>query len=156
MCSSDLPNDLGWSVITPNRLKIGRNNFRQLDGPILLDNCPQRALERQSALYARWYDIIFLERIHLLVPRPERKDTRPVQVGDIVLYVHKDTQFKRLWEWKIGEVVKILSRSTVEIKFVNVTKGRPSFVERSMKQISVILPVNQLPISHPEFFTQNL
>ena len=37
--------DLGWEIITPNRLKLGRNNNRQLDGPILLDNCPQNQLE---------------------------------------------------------------------------------------------------------------
>ena len=43
--SANAAYDLGWEIITPNRLKLGRNNHRQLEGLIKLDNCPQTQLE---------------------------------------------------------------------------------------------------------------
>ena len=43
--SASAPSDLGWEVITPNRLKLGRNNFRQLEGNIVLTGASQTMLE---------------------------------------------------------------------------------------------------------------
>jgi hypothetical protein len=31
--------DLGWEIITPNRLKIRRNYHKNLDGPVILEDC---------------------------------------------------------------------------------------------------------------------
>ena len=67
--------DLGWEIITPNRLKLGRNNNRQLDSPILLDNCPQNQLEQNRLLTQKWYEI-FIQRLRLLIPPPEHKTDR--------------------------------------------------------------------------------
>ena len=66
-CGSDrAPTDLGWDIITPNRLKLGRNNFRQLEGTIILSSL-QTQLERNRLCQERWYEL-FIDRIHLLVP----------------------------------------------------------------------------------------
>jgi hypothetical protein len=65
--SSHAPNDLGWEIITPNRLKLGSNNFRQLEGHIILSGGPQTMLERNRLLQEKWYDI-FINRIHLHIP----------------------------------------------------------------------------------------
>jgi hypothetical protein len=44
--SANASYDLGWEIITPNLLKLGMNNYHQLEGPIKLDNCLQTQLER--------------------------------------------------------------------------------------------------------------
>jgi hypothetical protein len=72
--SASASTDLGWEIITPNRLKLGRNNYRQLDGPTKLDNCPQTQLERNRLSTCKWYEIL-INRIHLLIPSPQRKDS---------------------------------------------------------------------------------
>ena len=41
--------DIGWDIITPNRLKLGRNNFRSLSGPISLTGGSGDNLLGQSA-----------------------------------------------------------------------------------------------------------
>ena len=130
--SSSSPQDLGWSVITPNRLKLGRNSHRQLEGPIRLDNCPQTQLEQHQLLTARWYEL-FIERIHLLVPPPATAPGRQILVGDVVLFVSTDTQNKKLWVWKLGKVVAIVSRSVVEILHDIPKKGTTSTLRRSMR-----------------------
>jgi hypothetical protein len=69
--SSSAPNDLGWEIITPNRLKLGRNNFRQLEGEIQLSGGPQTMLEQNRRLTEKLYQQ-FVDRIPLLVPKAEK------------------------------------------------------------------------------------
>ncbi len=42
--------DLGWEIITPNRLKLGRKAHRNLEGPVVLDNNPAIQLERNQLI----------------------------------------------------------------------------------------------------------
>jgi hypothetical protein len=65
------PNDLGWEIITPNHLKLGRNNFRQLEGKIQLSGGPQTMLERKCRLTEKRYQL-FVDRIPLLAPKAQK------------------------------------------------------------------------------------
>jgi hypothetical protein len=140
--SASASTDLGWEIITPNRLKLGRNNYRQLDGPIKLDNCPQTQLERNRLLTCKWYEI-FINRIHLLIPPPQRKDSPQPEVGDLVLFPFPGPSFKKLWVWKLGVVEEKISRSSYRIRYSN-SDGTNRCVVRAAGQISIIVPAEQL------------
>jgi hypothetical protein len=146
---------LGWEIITPNRLKLGRNNYRQLEGPIKVDNCPQSQLRRNQLITAKWYEL-FIERIGLLVPPPRAEHDRQPEVGDVVLFVHQDPNFKKLWTWRLGLVVEKVSRSTYRLKYSLKKPGaelETRFLERAVAQISIIVPVDQVHVQHPEFLS---
>ena len=140
--SANAAYDLGWEIITPNRLKLGRNNHRQLEGPIKLDNCPQTQLERNQLLTSRWYEL-FIERLHLLVPPPAKEHDRQPVVGDVVLFLFTDPNFKKLWIWKLGVVEEAMSRSSYKIRYSGASGDR-KYVQRAVGQISIIVPYNQL------------
>jgi len=151
---SSSASDVSWEIITPNRLKLGRNNHRQLEGRVILNNCPQTQLERNQVLTARWYEI-FIQRIHLLIPPPRVEHDRLPRNGDIVLFVHQDPNFKKLWVWRLGKVVEQVSRSTFRIQYSlgeGGGGGEPRFVERAVTQISLVVPVDQVSLHHPDFF----
>ena len=60
--------NLGYEIITPNQLKLGRNNYLSLEGSgIKLDMASNliALLERNPELYCEWYGI-FKENIHML------------------------------------------------------------------------------------------
>jgi hypothetical protein len=143
--------DLGWEIITPNRLKLGRNNFRQLEGEIVLSDAPQLFLSRNRLIQKRWYEI-FLSRLHLLIPKPEPSKGRKLLVGDIVLFIVTDAGSKRMWEWRLGVIEKVVSRSTYEVRHAGVNGNPPSTLLRSARNMSLILPVDELPLTHPNFF----
>ncbi len=88
--SANAATDLGWEIITPNRLKLGRNAHRNLEGPAVLDNNPASQLERNRLIFQKWYTL-FLDRIPLLIPRVKKEDSRDVRVGDVVLFVFQDS-----------------------------------------------------------------
>ena len=120
--SDRAPTDLGWEIITPNRLKLGRNNFRQLEGTIILSNAPQTQLERNRLCQERWYEL-FVERLHLLVPKAVRMDAIVLQPDDVVLFVFQDARIPRMWVWRLGVIVRQVSRTTYEIRYISVPGG---------------------------------
>lgn len=150
--SSRAPTDLGWEIITPNRLKLGRNNFRQLDGEIMLDGSPQTLLDRNRLLSERWYDI-FVKRIHLLIPRPVVSDRRSLQAGDVVLFVFLDAGVSKMWVWRLGVVVRQVSRSTFEIRYSVTLGGRPKLIERDLRHISLVYGVDEISPMSSKFFS---
>jgi len=84
--SANAATDLGWELITSNRLKLGRNTHWNLEGPVVLDNNPTNQLERNQLIFQKWY-VIFLDRVPLLIPSVKKEDVREIKVGDIVLFV---------------------------------------------------------------------
>ena len=122
--SDRAPTDLGWEIITPNRLKLGRNNFRQLEGTIILSNAPQMQLERNRLCQERWYEL-FVERLHLLVPKAVRMDAIVLQPDDVVLFVFQDAGIPRMWVWRLGVIGRQVSRTTYEIRYISVPGAPP-------------------------------
>ena len=143
--SASAPSDPGWEIITPNWLMLGRNNHRQLDGPIKVTNCPQTQLERNRLISARWYEI-FIQRLSLLIPSPAAEHDRQPELGDVVLFVFLDPNFKTLWVWKLGVIEEKQSRSTYKIRYSG-SDGEKKHVLRAVAQISVIVPVGQLAVT---------
>jgi len=142
--SDRAPTDLGWEIITPNRLKLGRNNFRQLEGSIILSNAPQTQLERNRLCQERWYEL-FIERVHLLVPKAERRDAVALQPDDVVLFVFQDAGIPRMWVWRLGVIVRQVSRSTYEIRYISQAGAPPRLILRDARHICLVHKSNEIP-----------
>jgi hypothetical protein len=140
--SANAATDLGWEIITPNRLKLGRNAHRNLEGPVVLDNNPVSQLERNRLIFQKWY-AIFLDRVPLLIPSVKKEDGREIRVGDVVLFVFQDSNIPGMETWKLARVRSIISPRTVSLEYVNAGGGRRT-IERSIRQLSLILGVEEL------------
>jgi hypothetical protein len=140
--SANAATDLGWEIITPNRLKLWRNAHRSLEGPVVLDNNPASQLQRNRLIFQKWYTI-FLDRVPLLVPSVRKEDSREIKVGDVVLFVFQDSNIPGMETWKLALVKNIISPRTVVLEYVNAGGGRRT-VESSIRQLSLILGVDEL------------
>jgi hypothetical protein len=125
-------------------LKLGRNNFRQLDGEIVLAGGPQTMLERNRLLTERWYSL-FVDRIPLLIPKPEKPTGLTLNPGDVVLFVFQDPGIPKMWSWKLGLIETQRSRSTYEIRYVLNPGGPPKFICRDVRHICVISQIDEIP-----------
>jgi Pao retrotransposon peptidase len=142
--SSSAAYDLGWEIITPNRLKLGRNNFRQLDGDIQLSGGPQTMLERNRLLSEKWYQI-FVDRIPLLVPKAEKPQGSSLSNGDVVLFLFQDPGIPKMWTWKLGIVTSQRSRATYEIRYISSPGSPPKFICRDLHHICLIHGIDEIP-----------
>ena len=83
--------NLGYEIITPNRLKLGRNNYCSLEG---------------SGIKLEWYGI-FIENIHVLDLGPNKwlKNSRLPVLDDIVLFVFNNSEYgKRGMDLRLGKI----------------------------------------------------
>jgi len=106
-------NDPEGDLLTGNRIKLGRDNNRSLQGPISLTKGSgmTNLLQKNQQIQAYWYQLL-LDRIHHLIPRPAKwKTTDIIKEGDICLFVYKDGDIKE--EWKIGKILQIINKNKV-------------------------------------------
>ena len=139
--------DIGWDIITPNRLKLGRNNNRSLSGSISLTGGAgwDDLLAVNRAAQITWYKL-FLDRIHHLIPKPKKwLSTEVPVIDDIVLFVYLDSQKSRNeYVWKLGKVIQVHKGGRkVTIAFPEKTKAlleipKLKTLVRRIKEISVI------------------
>jgi hypothetical protein len=140
--TSTAPSDLGWEIITPNRLKLGRNNFRQLEGEVVLDSCPQSQLDRNRSIMKEWYTI-FIDRVHLLVPAADKVKGRLTLIGDVVLFVFSGEGGRGNSVWKLGRVVEIRSDTTILIQY-SLGGITPKTILRSIRSTVLILGADEI------------
>ena len=103
---------LGYEIITPNRLKLGRNNSRSLEGygiDLEMSSNFTKILDRNRSIYQQWYQT-FIDNVQLLNLHPNKwlKSGRLPVSGDIVLFVFSDGNCaKESICWKLGKVVNV-------------------------------------------------
>ena len=152
--SSNVSN-IGYEIITANRLKLGRNNNRSMEGPgVRFDKSQQfsRILERNREIYQCWYQL-FIDNIHNLAVKPPKWSTnsrKPVY-NDIVLFTFNDSGYsKSNITWKLGRISEASERK-VQITFLgNSSLKGPSkmhTVERNPRDVSILFSVGDFNIN---------
>ena len=152
--------NLGYEIITANRLKLGRNNNRSLEGAgIEIERTPHlgRMLEKNREIYTLWYSI-FMDNIHEMMVKPDKWNITGTQpkLGDIVMFVFNDSGYsKELRTWKLGRVTQVQPRKiTVEYVSKVSIQGISTMgsVSRNPRDISILFSTDELFINTPEHF----
>lgn len=156
--------DLGFDVITPNRLKLGRNNSRSLEGNITFTThaLPSDILDRNRSITSAYYQIL-IDRVHHLISRPSKWCTTsqvPPKVNDIVVFVTKDGNVAANGKvWKLGRVIKV-SKSNVTVMYPTktLTKTIPTwkFVDRNWREISIIMSEKDIPVNSNDYHLEQI
>ena len=152
-------NELGYEILTANRIKLGRNNNRSLSGPgITLDMSPNltRILDRNRQIQQSWYQL-FIDQVHLLTLKPPKWETTsrlPVE-GDIVLFVLNDSGYgKNEKTWKLGKIVRA-QKTKVDIQFFSFGKGKvkkTSTLQRNPREVSILFSTEELFVNSNKYF----
>ena len=153
---------VGFDIITPNRLKLGRNNNRSLEeSGITVDLNPNftRILDRNRSVYQDWLQM-FIDNIHFLTLKPDiwRNSSRLPIIDDIVVFVYNDSgQGKESVSWKLGRVVNVKDRK-VSISFLGGEGSTPNrrlhTLERSIRDVSIIFSVDEFMINTVDHYKE--
>ena len=161
--NSDDQSPFGFEVLTANRLKLGRNNFRSLAGEgIEVELSPNltRLLERNRKLYQTWYQL-FIDEIQDLNLRPPKwcRSSRLPEVGDTVIFVLNETTYsKEDRQWKLGRVVEASCQSVTVKYFVNMSKASklsPRTIVRNPRDVAILFSTRDLFPNSTEYFRAN-
>lgn len=148
--------DFGFDIITPNRYKLGRNNQRAIDDSLVLEgNTYVEVLEVCRKYQQVWLQIM-LDRLHHFMPKPLKwSKTDQVDVGDLVIFILKDSGSERMWQWKLGRVTDVLDRK-VEIEYYGPKGRRMPTITRCPRQVSKVYSHTELPVNTTEYYKKNV
>ena len=161
--NTDSNSPFGFEILTANRLKLGRNNFRSLASEgihIEMSNNLSRLLDRNRKLYHTWYQL-FIDEIQDLNLHPPkwRTSSRLPKEGDTLLFIMNDSSYhKNERQWKLGRVVSASKDSVVIEYFVNTQKAgklKPRVITRNPRDTAILFSVHELYPNSKEYFLAN-
>ena len=165
ICRSNNTNarDIGFEVITANRIKIGRNNFRSMQGggiDLSMSANLTNLLNRNQQIYDTWYQM-YIDSIHLFALRPSlwpHTDKLP-EIGDVVIFVHKEDALagRQGADWKLARLTQVEERR-IEVEYSVGTKRSGAVSKRKVwrnpRDVAIIMTPEQLAINSKNYFSR--
>ena len=106
-------------LITPNRLKLGRNNDRSLSGCVKITSDSKKILETNQNIFNAWLENWLLSHIPNIMHQPKWFRTEyNLKEGDIVLFLKQDSFLSKIYQY--GMVVSVQQSSDSIIRKVKV------------------------------------
>ena len=89
-------------LITPNRLKLGRNNDRSPAGPLEVTKSFSRILSTNIEIYNAWFDQWLINHVPKLMHQPKWfVQDRDITVNDVVLFLKNDSAISTTYQYGI-------------------------------------------------------
>ena len=140
-------------LITPNRLRLGRNNERSPIGPVDITDKFDRILQQNISIYNTWWEAWLTSAVPKLVPQPKWfKDDGGIRVGDVVLFKKRDSVLAGVYQYGMVQSIKDSSdraTRTVVIRYRNAEETddqRDRETTRSARSVVVIHRIDELNI----------
>ena len=153
---NDLPIALGnivsdfemMDLITPNRLRLGRNNARSPCSPLVMNNNPVKLIEENKRIFEAWFENWLISHVPNLMTQPKwfKKD-RDIKKGDLVLFLKHESQLSLTYQFGIiisTEVSRDGLVRKVRVKYRNHNEDVFRETYRSVRSLVLIHEVDEL------------
>ena len=91
-------------LITPNRLKLGRNNDRSPVGALNATSDPQRIIQSNEMIFKTWFEAWLVSYVPKLMYHPKWfKDDEDLRKGDVVLFLKHDKELSDTYQYGMIE-----------------------------------------------------
>ena len=155
--SSNL-SDLGYDIISPNRLLLGRNNNRSVEGTMRFTNTalPTDILNRNRQITSTYMQIL-IDRIHHLQSKRNKwlrtTEVTP-QIDDLLFFLVDESALgKDYARWKLGKVVSVTERTVTIMHPLRTDQGIAwNFAIRNWRNTCIIIGKNELAINSNKYF----
>ncbi|XP_066913063.1 uncharacterized protein [Clytia hemisphaerica] len=95
-------------IITPNRLRLGRNNDRSPTGEFRLSGNSSKIILQNQAIFDSWFELWLTSHVPGLIAKPKwfKSDTS-LKKGDVVLFTKQDSPIRSNYQFGMVESVEI-------------------------------------------------
>ena len=137
-------------LLTPNRLLLGRNNARSPVVPLSVGSNLEKLIQQNERIVTAWLECWLTSHVPKLVDQPKWFDSdADVKVGDVVLFLKKEKEFAGNYQYGVVKSIEISRDSKIRkviVEYVNSNESTRRETRRSVREIVVINPVDQLGI----------
>jgi hypothetical protein len=137
-------------LITPNRLKLGRNNARSPEGPLEVTGNADKIIKNNTRIQNAWFELWLISCVPKLMMQPKWFDSdKDVKIGDIVIFLKKEGELNSKYQYGMisaadpGRDGKIRS---VKVSYQNHNENVKRETNRTVREIVVIHAVDELNI----------
>ena len=97
-------------ILTPNRLILGRNNYRCPTLPLELTWDQKKIIDTDVKVFNAWFSSWLISYVPSLIDRPKwfHSDS-DINVGDVVLFLKSEQEFDKHYQYGI---VRVLNRGS--------------------------------------------
>ncbi len=145
-------NDLeSIGLLTPNRLKLGRNNDRSPAEPLFVTGKCNKFLRENERIIKSWFEHWLISYIPKLVHHPKwfQNDTE-LAVGDIALFLNSDSEISSTYQYgMIDSVVRGKDNvvRTVNVRYRNHTENVDRITKRAVRGLVLIHHVDDIDVA---------
>ena len=137
-------------IITPNRLKLGRNNNRSPTGEFKISDDSSKIIRQNQEIFDVWFELWLTSHVPGLVVKPKWfKSDINLHKGDVVLFTKQDSPIRSNYQFGIVECVE-LGRDDkvrkVKVRYQNASESTHRFTYRSVRNLVVIHRVDETSI----------
>ena len=155
---NDLPLALPYSssnleyldLITPNRLRLGRNNERSPSGVLSLSSDPSKFAKANKDIFNTWFEAWLVSHVPRLMFQPKWYNSdHDLKPGDIVLFIKNEKELCN--DYQYGKVVSTKQSSdgkirSVEVLYRNSNEAVDRTTTRATRQLIRIHSIDELDI----------
>ena len=134
-------------LVTPNSLILGKNQNRSVSGPIELEDCYVNNQFTNANEITELVQSQIAKMAHKYVPGRKVCKASPPLIGEIILFVMKESERSRNVQYKFGRVIENYvdgRENKIRIKYKNSTELVFREVCRHINEIVVILSLQDL------------
>jgi len=109
-------------LITPNRLKLGRNNDRSPTSPLTLSKSFSKIIETNQQIYDTWFDNWLINHVPKVIHQPKWfTQDRDLMVGDVVLFLKNDSLLSSTYHYGMVQELYLGRDSKIrKVKFIKI------------------------------------
>ena len=146
--SNDLEN---IGLLTPNRLKLGRNNDRSPTEPLCVTGKSNKFLRENERIFQSWFQHWLISYIPKLVHHPKWfQGDNELSVGDIVLFLKNDSELSSSYQYGIIDSI-IRSKDnvvrTVNVRYRNCSENVDRITKRAVRSLVLIHHVDDIDVA---------
>ena len=155
---NDLPLALGnivsdfeyMDLITPNRLKLGRNNNRSPVGVLDVTSDPRKFFTKNKDIFNSWFNAWLISHVPKLMTHPKWfKTNYHIQTGDVVLFLKKEGPLNSTYQYGIVKSTEVGRDTKIRCVIVEYRNHNEEFnreTRRAVRELVVIHRVDELSI----------
>ena len=137
-------------LITPNRLRLGRNNQRCPVGPLEVTDKIERLMQLKLDVFQSWWETWLVSAVPKLLPKPKWFNSdEDVTKGDVVIFTKGEGDFSGEYRYgmidsvNVGKDGKVRS---VTIKYRNASENICRTTHRAVRSLVIIHRVDEIDL----------
>ena len=136
-------------LITPNRLKMGRNNERSPVGEVVFAD-KEKIIEENKAIFDSWFEVWLLTHVPKLMHQPKWfQSGKDLVTGDIVLFLKQDSAIGSNYQFGIVESIESGRDKKVRkvtVRYRNHTEDVDRTTKRAARSLVVIRRIHEMNV----------